>query len=184
MRSSVLLILLAGVMLAGCGKPVKPPKVLVEINDYKVTLEEFESGFAASPYASRSDRAKARKEYLDNLVNQKVILLDAQKKNIDKQKDFLVSIERFWEQSLLTAAVGSKTREIMGAARVSEEDIQKLYDQMVKDKVTEKPYQDMYPQIKWQAERQLEAQMLADWVDGLRRSARISIDEKLFSDKQ
>ncbi len=174
-------VLLLCIAFAGCGgSPSKDSKVLVQINEYKITVDEFNDGFAASAFASRDDVDVARTEYLDNVINQKVILLDAQKKNIDKQKDFLRSIERFWEQSLLTVALGSKTREITGSLRVSEEQVRKLYDQMVKEGIATKPYQDMYAQIRWQAEKQIEAQLLNDWMNDLRKKANIVIDKSLL----
>jgi hypothetical protein len=174
-------VLLLCITLLGCGgSPVKESKVLVQINDYKVTLEEFNEGFSQSAFSSRDDAEAARGEYLDNMINQKVILLDAQKKNIDKQKDFLRSIERFWEQSLLTVAMGNKTREITGSVRVSEEQIRKLYDQMAKEGIATKPYQEMYAQIRWQAEKQIEAQLLNAWMNDLRKNAKIVIDKSLL----
>lgn len=174
-------VLFVSAALLGCGgSPVKESKVLVQINEYKVTADEFREGFAQSAFASRDDVEGARADYLENVINQKVILLDAQKKNIDKQKDFLRSIERFWEQSLLTVAVGMKTREITGSVRVTEEQLRRLYDQMVKEGVATKPYQEMYAQIRWQAEKQVEAQLLNDWMNDLRKKAKIVIDKNLL----
>ncbi|NTV29255.1 MAG: hypothetical protein HGA80_04150 [Candidatus Omnitrophica bacterium] len=166
--------------LMGCGKAEPPKQVVVVINDYEVSQEEFEQGFAQSPYAVREDRGKARGEYLDNLINQKLILQDAQKKNMDKDREFLKSIERFWEQSLLTIAVGTKTREISGSLQVPPDQIQKLYQQMVKEGLTTKSFEEMYPQIKWQAAKQFEAQALALWMDGLRREAKVKINDSLL----
>jgi len=174
------IVVLFCLALVGCGKAEPPKKIVASINDYRVTLDEFEEGFAQSAYATRLDKAKARQEYLDNLINQKLILQDAQKKNLDKDKEFLRSIERFWEQSLLTVAIGTKTKEINGAMVVPEEQIRKLYDQMLKEGLTAKSYEEMYPQIKWQAAKQFEAQMLSNWMDGLRRGADVKINESLF----
>jgi len=80
----------------------------------------------------------------------------------------------------LTVALGSKTREITGSLRVSEEQVRKLYDQMVKEGIATKPYQDMYAQIRWQAEKQIEAQLLNDWMNDLRKKANIVIDKSLL----
>ena len=174
------IVVLFCLALVGCGKAESPKKVVAAINDYRVTLDEFEEGFAQSAYAARLDKEKSRQEYLDNLINQKLILQDAQKKNLDKDKEFLRSIERFWEQSLLTVAIGVKAKEINGAMVVPEDQIRKLYDQMLKEGLTTKSYEEMYPQIKWQAAKQFEAQMLSNWMDGLRRGADVKINESLF----
>jgi hypothetical protein len=167
-------------VLMGCGKAEPPKKIIAQINDYEVTFEEFEQGFLQSAYVMREDKAKARREYLDNLISQKLILQDAQKKNLDKDKEFLKSIERFWEQSLLTMAVGTKTKEITGSLQVPADQIQKLYQQMVKEGLTTQSYEEMYPQIKWQAAKQFEAQMLTSWMDSLRQNANIKVNESLL----
>ncbi len=174
------LVVTVCLVLVGCGKAEPPKKIIAQINDYEVTVEEFEQGFLQSAYAMREDKAKARHEYLDNLISQKLILQDAQKKNLDKDKEFLKSIERFWEQSLLTMAIGTKTKEIAGSLQVPADQIQKLYQQMVKEGLTTQSYEEMYPQIKWQAAKQFEAQMLTSWMDSLRQNANIKVNESLL----
>ncbi len=162
-------------------KPVKAVSpVLAKINAYEISADEFEQGFATSAFSPRADKLQARREYLDTLVNQKLILLDAQKKNIDKDPDFLRSVERFWAQSLLTITLGQKTLELHKGARVREEDIRRIYENMIKDGVTDKPFEVVYPQIKWQAEKQLEAQLLDQWMKSLREEAVVSINENVL----
>ena len=162
----------------GSGKPPRPElPVLATVSGYDIRVDEFDEGFATSPYASRTDALQARREYLDTLINQKLILLDAQKKNIDKQPDFLKSVERFWAQSLLTVSLGQKTLELQKGAMVREDDVRRIYDNMVKDGVTEKPFEDVYPQIKWQAEKQLQSERLNAWIESLRKGASVNIDE-------
>jgi hypothetical protein len=84
----------------------------------------------------------------------------------------------------LTIAVGVKTKEINGSLVVPEDQIHKLYDQMVKEGLTTKSYDEMYPQIKWQATRQFEAQMLSAWMDGLRHGANVKVNESLLKAQQ
>ena len=167
-------------LLVGCGKPPVPQEVVVKINDRIVAADEFEDGFMQSAYALRVDKIEARKDYLDNLINQKLIVQYAVAKGFDKQPDFLRSVERFWEQSLMTVALGVKTKEIHGTMRVHDDNIHRLYDQMIKEGVTNKSYEEMYPQIKWQAERQIESQLLNDWLDKRRKDSQIEINLEYF----
>jgi hypothetical protein len=180
MRRLVWGVLLIAFAAVGCAKQQPPEEVIAKVNDYEISVSEFEEGFASSAYASREDKLQARREYLGSLIDRKLILQDAQKKNIDKDKDFLKSIERFWEQSLLTVALGLKTQELSKSVRVREEDTRRIYDGMVKDGITTKAYEDVYPQIKWQAQKQIEGQKLGDWIEGLKKGASIKIDEDLL----
>ena len=180
MKQKIWVILFLAIAVSGCARPQPPKETIARVNDYEITVDEFEEGFAASPYASRTDKLQARREVLSSLVERKLILQDAQKKNIDKDKEFLRSIEHFWEQSLLTVALGTKTQELSRSVQVREQDVRRIYDGMVKDGITTKPFEDVFPQIKWQAQKQVEAQLLGEWIDGLRKGAAISVDEALL----
>lgn len=175
-----IVLIIASFATGGCFKQKPPEEVVAKVNNYQIYLSEFEEGFAASPYAARTDKLLARQEYLSSMVDRKLILQDAQKKNIDKEKEFLKSIERFWEQSLLTVAVGNKTVELSKAVKVREQDVRKIYDEMVRDGITTKAYEEIYSQIKWQAQKQVEAAKLNEWIDGLRKGSTVQINEDLL----
>ena len=181
MKSWVIFVLLASCILVPAVLFLRPSAdqaqgpVVARVNGYVITEAEFEQGFAASAFAARADIPQARKEYLDTLISQKLILLDAQKRDIDKAPDFLKSVERFWAQSLLTAALGQKTMELRRGIEVSDEDVRRIYQNMIKDGATTKPLNEVFSQIKWQAEKQLEVQLLNGWVESLRRNATIEI---------
>lgn len=168
--------------IIGCGpQPAKPSgQVLLTVNDYELTKSEFDEGFAQSPYADRQDKVKARSEYMENLIDQKLILLDAQKRNIDKTPDFLRTIEHFWEQSLITVALGTKTRDINKSVVLSEEELRRFYESMVKEGITTRSYDEVYPQIKRQAMKQMESRLLNEWMKDLRSKALISVDRDLL----
>ena len=177
-------IILSGTFtLTGCGRG-QPPRskapLVATVNGCEIRADEFQQGFASSAYAGRGDALQARREYLDALVNQKLIILDAQKKDMDKTPDFLNSVERFWAQSLLTVALGRKTIELHKGINVREEDARRIYENMVKDGVTTRPFEDVYPQIKWQAETERESQLLKEWMEGLRRGASVSVNENVL----
>ena len=187
MKSSTVLFLavvvLSACTLAGCGRG-QPPRskapLVATVNGCEIRADEFQQGFASSAYAGRGDVLQARREYLDALVNQKLIILDAQKKDMDKTPDFLSSVERFWAQSLLTVALGRKTIELHKGINVREEDVRRIYENMVKDGVTTRPFEDVYPQIKCQAETERESQLLKEWMEGLRKRASVSVNENVL----
>ncbi len=177
----VLIIAVLVLLVVVAGKNARSPRdgsfVLANVNGYQIMADEFEEGFSTSAFAARDDKLQARREYLETLIDQKLILLDAQRQNLDKAPDFLKSVEKFWAQSLLTVAVGKKTLELHKGINVRDEDVRRIYDDMVKDGVTVKPLSQVYPQIKWQAEKQLDTQLLNRWIHGLRQGASVSVDE-------
>ena len=80
----------------------------------------------------------------------------------------------------MTTALGQKTMELRRGMGVRDEDVRRIYENMVREGVTDKPYKDVFPQIKWQAEKQLESQLLNTWIDTLRQRATVSVDENVL----
>ena len=106
-----LIIILAVLMIGGCKCQAKNKQVLARINNYEITKQEFNEEFKDSAYGV-SDTEESRKSFLENLINRKLILQDAQRQGLDKDSAFLKSIERFWEQSLLKVMLDKKSKDI------------------------------------------------------------------------
>jgi hypothetical protein len=98
--------------LAGCGnsQPSPSDNVVAKVGNYCITRQEFDEAYKDSSYGAQGTFA-SRKTFLNNMINQKLILLDAEKSGLDKNKEFLKMVENFWQQSLLTMAMQEKVRE-------------------------------------------------------------------------
>ena len=167
-------------LLTGCGRAAKEKKeILAKINDYEITAQEFEEAFQDSA-SFRQDNLESRKESLDSLINQKLILQEAQKKGLDKEPGFLKAIEHFWEQSLLKIAADKKTREISASVRVSETEVQQAFDKLPDTDKAGKTYQDLYGQIKWKLNKDKEEKNIESWLTGLRQKAAITVNYELL----
>lgn len=172
-------ILLLALFVLGCqGKP-EDKIVLAKINNYEITLDEFGEEFNESSYAADAT-AESKEDFLNNLINRKLILQDAQKKGLDKDKSFLKMIERFWEQSLLKLAIDKKTKEIAGSVMVHDKEIDEAYNNMPQEVRAAKPYESMYQQIKWQLTRDKESQLLNDWIAQLHKKSEIKVNYDLL----
>lgn len=176
MRTLLLLMIL--LVFIGCESPVKEAAV-VTINDYSVSQPEFEAEFKDSPFG-RKDTLDSRKQFLEVLINRKLILQDAQKRGIDKEKDFLKSIERFWEQSLMKAYLDRKSQEVAGKVLVTDFAVEQAYKNLLAEGRTDKTYEEMYKQIKWELTRAKEAQIMDEWLNDLRSKAAINENLELL----
>lgn len=171
-------ILLLALLVIGCSR--QNNKVIVaKINNYEISKEEFEGEFKESAFA-RFDTLESRKDFLNNLINRKLIMQDAQSKGLDKDKSFLKMIERFWEQSLLKLALDKKSKEIAGAVVIDDRIIKQAYDKMIKDGVTDVPYDQAYNRIKWELMRARQSQIMDNWVTQLRQTANIKVNYGLL----
>ncbi|MBI3991296.1 MAG: hypothetical protein HY350_04010 [Candidatus Omnitrophica bacterium] len=165
--------------LAGCNPAPQNKQILAKINNYEITLDEFDEEFKGSGY-DRNGTLDTQKDFLNNLINRKLILQDAQKKGLDKDKGFLRMIERFWEQSLLKLAIDKKTRETAGSALVTDKEIEDAYNNLVKEGKADKAYDQMYQQIKWEITRSKETKALNEWVAQLHKKADIKVNYDLL----
>ena len=168
------------IWVIGCSRvPKENKQTLAKINNYEVTLEEFEEEFKESAHG-RNDTLESRKEFLNNLINRKLILQDAQARGLGKDKDFLKMIERFWEQSLLKLTLDKKSKEIAGSTFVGDKIIEETYQKMVMEGKTNKTYEQMYQQIRWEIARRRESQLMGEWIDDLRKKARLRVNYDLL----
>jgi len=174
-----LLILFFSLFVFGCTAKPQNKIVLAKINNYEITQEEFEQAFKDS-VSGLTDTSDSRQEFLDNLINQKLILQEAQKKNLDKEENFLESIERFWEQSLLKVALDKKTKDISSNIRIDDKEVQDAYKKMAQEGKVDKSYDQMYGQIKWDLINAKESQEINKWIAELHNKAKIQINYDLL----
>jgi hypothetical protein len=97
-------------VLVGCQSRQSPSPVVAKIGEYTITKEEFDEAYKNSTY-SVQDSPEARQAFLNNMINQKLIFLDAQAKGLDQDRTFLKMVENFWQQSLVTINLRNKTKE-------------------------------------------------------------------------
>ncbi len=105
-----LLCCLMLLVLGGCGSSPEPKEVVAKVGPYVITKEEFEDSYKDSSYGTQKTQ-ESRQAFLNNMINQRLILLDAEKRGLDKDKDFLKMVENFWQLSLSTVALQEKTKE-------------------------------------------------------------------------
>jgi len=108
MRLVIGTIILAFVL--GCQSRESQQPVVARVGTYVITKDEFDEAYKNSAY-SRQHNVFYRSAFLNNMITQKLILLDAQRRGLDRDPQFLKMVENFWQQSLLTIALQQKTKE-------------------------------------------------------------------------
>lgn len=174
----ILFLTLLSFACSGCAKVPPSGKTALKVNDYTLSAAEFDELFLE--LEGEEDTPVARKAFVENLINRKVLLQEAQNEGLDKQKEFLKAIENFWEQSLLTIVIDKKTRELSDGIAVTEDEIQDYYSNLV----------SMYPEmsgeldyklrntIRLQLIKKKQADAVNSWAESLRQKARIEADNK------
>jgi hypothetical protein len=173
-------LLFSAILLAGCCRAPQDEKdILASVNNYRITVKEFDEEFKAYS-AGREDTPEARRKFLDTLIDRKLILQDAEKKGLTKDPGFLKMIEVVWEQSLLKIAINKKEKEIAGSIQVSDREIKEAYNGLVKEGRTNAPYDRLYQQIKWDLAKGKQSKEMNGWVADLRKKASIKVKSEFL----
>jgi hypothetical protein len=119
----IIITFLVGVAMFGCynfgkySQHLDNEKIVAQVGPYRITQGEYLKAKRASLHADSEDLASNR-VFLENMINRKLILLDAEGKGLDKRQDFLDMIQNFWEQSLLTVALQKKAAEFASSGHL------------------------------------------------------------------
>ena len=173
------LLLIISLSLIGFACAKKPPseKIAIKISNYTLTAGEFNELF--SELNVPEDTPKTREAFLGNLITRKLLLQEAQRLELDKEKDFLRSIENFWEQSLLKIIIDRKTKEIAGDITVTEQEIEDYYNRWARENPDNpKTIDELRDIIRWQLLREKEKLAINSWIEVLKNSTDIKTDKK------
>jgi len=172
-------LLIAGLSCwsSGCSGKPSSEKIVLRINNYTITTGEFNELF--NEMRATEDTPENRQLFMENLINRKLLLQEAQRRGLDREKEFLKSIERFWEQSLLKIIIEEKVKEIEGNISFTEEEIQQRYMEWVKINPDDvRPLEDMGELIKWELLKTKQNKILELWIEGLKKDTRVKINKK------
>jgi len=115
------------IMLYGCGggrNKIEEGQLVARINNYQLTTDDFKDE------AALLKGNKSKDEILQEMITKKILLQEAQKLNLDKQKAFMKEIEKYWEQALLKFLIKSKSNEFSRTIIITKQEIQQRYLRM------------------------------------------------------
>ncbi len=116
-------LIVGSLLLCGC-RPA--PKAALYIGEVPVSVEEFETAFQQSGYASMGDAGRA--VFLESYINTRLILKEAERIGLDRRPETLREIQGLWEQTLLKEMITRKTSEFAMAARVTDEQVREYFE--------------------------------------------------------
>ncbi|MCK4532531.1 SurA N-terminal domain-containing protein [bacterium] len=131
--SVIILLITSGYLLIdmfgekrGYPSQIGEEDVLAEVNNYWMTVEEFKGEVRSLSSTEKRKLAtyQGKKQFLDTIIKRELLLQEAQRQGLDKDKDFMKTIEKYWEQALLQTLLRKKSREIVETVRVSKQEIE------------------------------------------------------------
>jgi len=179
----ILLILLMS--LSACSDKVKDgEKIVAKINDYYMSIDDFKQDLKVlTIYKPQGIQTiDDKKEILNDLIKKEVLLQEAQKLNLDKDKEFIKTIENYWKQTLLKLLIERKSREIQGKVQVYNNEIREYYNKLKKEEPDIEPLDEIKNKIEFILRRDKETAMMNQWLDELVDKADIEINEEVLKE--
>jgi len=173
------------VLLAGCpsGPPREKERVLARINDFELTLSEFEEQLAGEIEMNSDYKLtqEAKTQFLEQLVRKELLIQEAQRLKIDRRDKFVKGIERYWEQTLIRDLIDLKNQEIRKRTAITQEEIAQRYDALkAQGGDSTPPLAEVAPRLERELREERMRQALEQWLTGLRQKGGIHIDSELL----
>ena len=158
-------------------------EILAKINDYELTKEYFESLLVANlqweeDFMLTKD---ARRLFLAQLIQKELLVQEAKRLRLDTKKKFIEAIERYWEATLIKNLMDLKGNEIRKMTYVTQEEIETRYEEMKKSGKDLPPLETIAKEIAERLTEEKNNEKLRIWIDSLRNTAKIEINEGYFS---
>ncbi|MCX5657778.1 MAG: hypothetical protein NTZ48_06100, partial [Candidatus Omnitrophica bacterium] len=115
---------------------------------------------------------------MEDLINRKLILQEAERLGLSNDKEFLKSIERFYEQSLLKIVIDKMSNKFSSDVKVLDNEVEAFYNDLKQKGLIQKPLAEAYKEIKWQLMRRKQVAAFEKWGEELHKKAKIEIDKK------
>ncbi|MEW5895201.1 MAG: hypothetical protein AB1650_05545 [Candidatus Omnitrophota bacterium] len=178
MKKVMLVSLSVLILLYGCSRR---DQIALRIGPVNFSAVEFEEAFRESQYVNMGKLG--REMFLEQFIDTKLVLLEAESRGLDKDPGFLKDIQRFWEQALLKRIVARENDHFAGKVKVSEDEIQEYYQQHRQD-FNGRELGEIHDQVKWVLIKIKQSQLLSQWMNSLRTKTDIKINKELLGIKE
>lgn len=158
------------------------PTTLARINDYTLSLEEFQNQLAAEIEFDEDFKLtkEAKKQFLDELIRKELLIQEAKRFNLDKKEKFVRAIERYWEYTLIKDLMDMKGEEISKRILISQEEIEDSYKERKKSDDTLPPLSQLREEISKDLRERKKTRMIKEWINNLKEKAEIQINEGIL----
>ena len=157
-------------------------EILAKINNYELSLKDFEFQLVEELEMDQDFKLikEARKEFLEQLIRKELLIQEAKRLKLDRRENFIRAIERHWESTLIRDLMELKGREISKRTVVSQEEIESRYKEMKQSDPECAPFKDMQEKVAAKIMEEKKRKRLVTWINGLRKDAKIEIDQELL----
>lgn len=197
MKTFMPVVLIAAVLFTGACSKDSDSKVLAKVNGGKITVADFKKQLDELPPQMRqavSSDAKARKDFLDDLVGIELVLQEARRQGLHKdaefkkrqeqlKKDLERKIEEDYKNELFNSLLRKQLADKISAlAPPTDQAVRDFYSKNKKMMQTADgktlSLKEVEPQIKNRLMQEKQRDLYVAFTKELREKANIKVDEK------
>jgi EpsD family peptidyl-prolyl cis-trans isomerase len=126
---NIALVFLVVTALTACGKgesKTSSTQVAAKVNDAEISMHQINQLMKSAQNITPENAPVVRKQILDKLIDQQIIVEKANKENLDRTPDVMMAIEAA-KKDILARAYLQKL--VAGAVKVSDQEVKKYYDE-------------------------------------------------------
>jgi Sec-independent protein translocase protein TatA len=182
-RSGFWIGALACLLILGCTKgPTGEKDILATVNDFKLTISEFQNHLADDMEIAQNQKITeaAKKQYLEEIIQKQILIQEARRLKFDQKPKFIRTIERYWESTLIRDLMESKAQEIEKQVIVTQEDIDRRYQEMKEKDPSLRPLAEIEQKVVRKIREEKKTAMFQKWIEGLKQSANIHTNYELL----
>lgn len=129
-RMQIVLIVFLLIPAFGCAKKAATDdeRVIAKINNFELQASDFKE--ALDPALMKYYTVEDKEQLLEMLISKEILLQEAQKLDLDKEKAFMKEVEGYWEQALLKSLINRKLEELSGKVKVDDDEVLKEYSRL------------------------------------------------------
>lgn len=189
----VLSFVFTGVLLclSGCGQQsadATSEKPALVINGLHLTPSELRQELETSSLTPHSVAdpevdENAEPEWISRIIEREVLVQEAQRLGLDRQPEFLRTIERFWKEALIKSLLNHKGKEIENEVHIYDREIEDYYGRLVASQGAESvgPLEDLREELRRTVRQKKQTETMDAWISKLKEEAKISIDHEAVS---
>ena len=176
-------LLLALLLLgAGCtaNTPPESETIVLQVNDSAITLPEFNEMLKFSAYADPELEIteQSRDDFVQYLIRRQLMIQEAARLKLDRKNEFVMTIQTYWESTLIRNLMDLKSQELKQHVLVTEDEITRYYTEN-KDRF-DTPPEEAREQIRTILTSKKIEEKLEQWALDLREKADIRINTAGF----
>lgn len=180
----LLILLLIIYLFCGCSSENEGQgEVLARINNYKLSLDDFQRQLAEEIELDQEFKItrEAKEKFLDDIIKKELLIQEAKKYQLDQKENFIRTIERYWESTLIRNLMDIKGREIEKLITVSQEEIEDYYTKMKQTRSNLPPLKEMQESLTQMIKEDKKTRRLETWINNLREKADVVSNLELLA---